>query len=178
MSIRSVQHVLIAICLAAFSASGCGSRGPVLIPIRGEVSVDGKPAKDGMVYYLPASPDAGRQASGRIQPDGTFALSTFHKADGVIPAEYVITVTAFDAPASGSSSREEIEKAGGKSTSGPKMISPKKYNDPTASGLKDTVDRNHSGFHRIELNSMESSTSAAARRSSISSSSSSQAGKT
>jgi hypothetical protein len=78
------------ICLAGLtlaSVAGCGSSGPTTIPIRGEVIYKGAPLKDvpqGLVHYLPKTSD-GRQASGRLQPDGTFVLTTFKNADGVMP---------------------------------------------------------------------------------------------
>jgi len=131
--------------------AGCGAQGPETIPIRGEVLYKGTPLKNvpqGIVRYLPKSPDNGRQASGRIQPDGSFVLTTFKASDGVVPGEYTITVSAYSREAP---SRAEVEASGGLGIAGPKLMIPERYTDPTASGLNDIVDSNHSGFKRIEL---------------------------
>jgi hypothetical protein len=101
----------------------------------------------GLVHYIPKSPD-GRQASGRLQPDGSFVLTTFQNGDGVMPGEYDIVVSAYSARAE--LSREQVEAARG-NVPKPGLIVPEKYTEPATSGLSDTVDSNHSGFKRIEL---------------------------
>jgi hypothetical protein len=55
------------------SASGCGTEGPELVPVVGTVKLDGKPASEGAVTYRHASTGA-FEASGLIQPDGTYKL--------------------------------------------------------------------------------------------------------
>jgi hypothetical protein len=148
MSTRCIFLASLSYALAALA--GCGSDGPTLIPIRGEVLYKGAPLKDvpqGLVIYLPKSGD-GRQASGRLQRDGSFILTTRQKADGVIPGEYYITVSAYSENAQ--LSREQVEAARGVVPK-PGLMIPEKYTEPTTSGLSDTVDSNHSGFKRIEL---------------------------
>ena len=74
-------------------------------------------------------------------------MTTSKKGDGVVPGVYDITVSAY----SGTSlSREQVEA--GDRASGPKLLIPSKYLEPGSSGLSDTVDSDHSGFKRIELN--------------------------
>ena len=112
---------------------------------------NGAPLKNvpqGLVRYMPATGD-GRQASGRIQPDGTFVLTTRQKADGVMPGEYNITVSAYTRQAE--LTREEVEARGGVGIAAPRLLIPEKYTDPNESGLSDTVDSSHSGFIRLEL---------------------------
>ena len=131
--------------------AGCGPTGPTVIPIRGEVFYKGTPLKDvpqGLVHYIPSTAD-GRQASGRIQPDGSFVLTTFKKADGVVPGEYSIIVSAYSRAAK--LTREEVEARAGRGITPPRLLIPEKYTDPTTSGLSDSVDSGHSGFKRIEL---------------------------
>jgi hypothetical protein len=130
--------------------TGCGSDGTRTIPIRGEVLYKGAPlinVPQGLVRYIPKTPDSGRQASGRIQSDGSFELTTFKRADGVVPGDYDIVVSAYS---SEPPSRQEVEASGGAVT-GPKLMIPKRYTDPTKSGLSDTVDDDHVGHKRIEL---------------------------
>jgi hypothetical protein len=136
--------------LTTVLVAGCGRSGPTTIPIRGEVTFKGAPLKDvpqGLVHYIPKSSD-GRQASGRLQPDGSFVLTTLQNGDGVMPGEYDIVVSAYSARAE--LSREQVEAAHGVVPK-PGLIIPEKYTEPTTSGLSDTVNSNHSGFKRIEL---------------------------
>ncbi len=147
MSARCIFLASLSFALAALP--GCSSDGPTLIPIRGEVLYKGAPLRDvpqGLVKYLPKS-DSARQASGRIQRNGSFVLTTFQNADGVAPGEYHIVVTAYTTQ---ELSREQVEAAGG-AVGKPRLLIPEKYTDPNSSPLTDTVDTDHSGFKRIEL---------------------------
>jgi hypothetical protein len=147
MSARCIFLASLSFALAALP--GCSSDGPTLIPIRGEVLYKGAPLRDvpqGLVKYLPKS-DSARQASGRIQRNGSFVLTTFQNADGVAPGEYHIVVTAYTTQ---ELSREQVEAAGG-AVAGPRLLIPEKYIEPNTSPLTDTVDSDHSGFKRIEL---------------------------
>lgn len=144
---KSVALVVF-ISLGSFSFVGCGNDGPEMIRIRGDVSYKGAPLTDGMVVYLPAGGTDTQQASGRIQPDGTFELTTSKKGDGVRVGEYSIIVQAYSQGAR-SLTREETEA--GARVSEPRLLIPKRYIDPVQSGLKDTVNSDHSGFKRIEL---------------------------
>jgi hypothetical protein len=122
-----------------------------VIPIKGEVVYNGAPLKDvpqGLVRYLPSTTE-GRQASGRIQPDGSFVLTTFKNADGVVPGEYNITVTAYTTHPE--LTRQQVEAGAGRGMTPPKLLIPEKYTDQNASGLTDSVNSDHSGFKRIEL---------------------------
>ena len=149
MSTRCIFLASLSFALAALA--GCGSDGSTLIPIRGEVLYKGAPLRNvpqGLVKYLPKS-DAARQASGRIQPDGSFVLTTFQNADGVTPGEYHIVVTAYTRQPE--MTREQVEARGGAGLQAPRLLIPEKYTDPNTSPLTDTVDSDHSGFTRIEL---------------------------
>jgi len=132
------------------SAGGCGSNGPEMVPIRGEVIFNGEPLRDvtqGIVRYSPKqSGTAAREATARIQPDGSFEMTTFKKGDGVVAGEYNITVSAYSSPVL---TREQTE-AGVRGT-GRKLMIPEKYLEAATSGLSDQVDADHSGFTRIEL---------------------------
>ena len=139
--------------LALFVASGGCNRatGIVTIPIRGEVLYKGQPLATGLVVYLPNGSGDARQASGKIESDGTFVLTTFKGGDGVVPGDYRIVVYPYDSPAGATRTREQMEAAAQRGGERPKHIIPEKYSDPTASGLTDTVNDEHSGEKRIEL---------------------------
>lgn len=150
MCVRRVLEVS-AWSLAIVAVGGCGSGGPTTIPIRGDVYYNGAPLKDvpqGLVHYLPKTGD-GRQASGRIQPDGSFELTTFQKADGVVPGEYNITVSAYTMQPE--LSREQVEAAHGAGIPKARLLVPEKYTNPATSELSDNVNDEHSGHKKIEL---------------------------
>jgi hypothetical protein len=145
---RSV--VLLMLGLALPWLSGCNSGGPQMVPIRGIVMYKGAALTDvsqGIVRDLPkGSGSRAREATGRIQPDGSFIMTTFQKDDGVVAGEYDITVSAYSGRLL---SRQETES--GVHTAGPKLLVPDRYLKPGSSGLSDSVASGHSGFKKIEL---------------------------
>ncbi|MEX2307995.1 MAG: hypothetical protein WD738_10405 [Pirellulales bacterium] len=150
MHTERIQHGVAVLTLLVIVFGGCGSKGTTTVPIRGEVLYNGAPLKNvpqGLVRYMPKTPESGRQASGRIQPDGSFVLTTFKQFDGVVPGDYNIVISAYS---SQPASRQEVEASGGAGAQ-PRLIIPKKYLDPTTSGISDIVDSGHSGFKRIDL---------------------------
>jgi hypothetical protein len=150
MSTRWVCPACAGVLVTALFA-GCGPTGPTVIPIRGEVIYKGAPLKEGTVVYLPKETGEARQASGRIQADGSFVLTTFKNADGVAPGDYDIVVYAFAPQAGNIPTRAELEAAHEAGRPQRQVIIPEKYTNPETSGLSDTVDSDHSGFKRIEL---------------------------
>jgi hypothetical protein len=80
-------------------ASGCGARGagtlPELIPVKGKVTFKGQPLDMGIVHFEPD--DYGRPATGKLQPDGTFVLSTLKEGDGVVAGHHRVSITGTNA---------------------------------------------------------------------------------
>lgn len=68
--------------IGAIAATGC-SRSYQLetAPVRGMVTLNGKPVSSGTVVF---SPSRGRGATGQLAADGTFVLSTYGHGDGAI----------------------------------------------------------------------------------------------
>src|SRR5262245_33401437 len=99
MNTLDARVLLACFVLAIPAMVGCGRSGPEMVPIRGEVLYKGAPllnVTQGIVRYSPKqSGTPAREATGRIQPDGTFELTTFKKADGVVVGDYTITVSAY-----------------------------------------------------------------------------------
>jgi hypothetical protein len=76
---------------------GCGGGSaplPDLIPVKGKVTYKGQPVTRGVVRFEPDG--YGRMASGQIQGDGTFELSTLKPGDGVVAGEHRVSVGEFD----------------------------------------------------------------------------------
>ncbi len=85
-----MRTVMRAACLAGlfWAAAGCAAK---KYPIHGRVTTeDGKPVTEGIVVFesVPADGALPVMARGRIQPDGTYALSTEKPGDGVPGGKY------------------------------------------------------------------------------------------
>lgn len=152
MSTRCSFHFASGLVILAAAIGGCNrSNGPITIPIRGEVIYKGQPLATGLVVYLPKNTDDSRQASGKIETNGSFVLTTFKNGDGVVPGEYTIVIYPYDSPAGAGRTREQMETAARSGTQRPARIIPERYSNPAASGLTDTINGEHTGFKKIEL---------------------------
>jgi len=60
------------------------------VPVKGSVLYKGKALTGGTVRFEPE--DGGREASGNIEPDGTFTLTTFKAADGAVAGKHRVAV--------------------------------------------------------------------------------------
>jgi hypothetical protein len=138
--------------LVVWMITGCSSSGlPDMVPIRGEVLYNGEPLKEGNVVYLPTKAGQGRQATGAIQADGSFVMTTLKEADGVMQGEYNLVIYAYEPHPGEPKSREEHEALAESCEILRGFLIPEKYTSPNTSGLSDRVDGDHSGFKRIEL---------------------------
>jgi hypothetical protein len=93
------SKLAIAAALLLGACSGCGTAGsgtlPQLVPVKGKVTFKGQPVTVGTVHFEPD--DYGRPASGKLQSDGSFVLTTLKEGDGVIPGHHRVTITDLDA---------------------------------------------------------------------------------
>lgn len=149
MKRQRVEWIAASLSAVALGLLGCSGGDADMTPIRGEVIYNGEPLKEGTVIYTPQMPRNGQQASGGIQEDGTFEMTTRQRGDGVKHGAYNISIYAMEPHPGEPQSREEVEAAGGKIERG--FLIPEKYADPRTSGLTDTVDGDHAGFKKIEL---------------------------
>jgi hypothetical protein len=79
--------------IVGISASlGC-STGPALAPVRGTVTVNGKPLPpcQGRISF---HPEKGRLATAALEPDGSFVLTTFNPGDGALIGSHKVTIKA------------------------------------------------------------------------------------
>jgi len=77
--------------MAAGLIGGCGPSRPATARVHGKITCGGQPVTQGTVTFYP---EQGRSASGRIQPDGTYTLTTFDEGDGAILGKHTVTVEA------------------------------------------------------------------------------------
>lgn len=120
-----------------FLISGCGSKFPETASVKGTVSYGGKPVGNGTILFTPEG--KGNAATGEIQADGTFQLTTFQRNDGAVVGAYKVSMFINPPGVPGNPGQEF---AGGK----PPI--PVKYNSPTTSDLKVTI---NSGENKLDL---------------------------
>jgi len=122
---------LAALLLGACSGCGGGSGSrPNLVPVKGKVTYKGQPLTKGIVRFEPDG--YGRMATGELQADGTYVLTTFEKGDGAVIGHHRVFITD-----TGSNPRKERV--------------PKKYATPDNSKLTADVDQDHTEFN-FDLN--------------------------
>jgi hypothetical protein len=77
--------------------AGCGGGAgqlPSLIPVKGKVTYKGQPLPKGMIRFEPDG--YGRMATGKLQADGTFVLSTLKDGDGAVAGVHKVFITDTD----------------------------------------------------------------------------------
>ena len=92
MFARPTRQAAAALALA-LALAGCGGGGPKLAAVRGTVTYKGKPVPSGTVSFIPAN---GPAATGKINPDGTYTLTTFKAGDGAVLGHHKVVVAAME----------------------------------------------------------------------------------
>jgi hypothetical protein len=119
--------------LFAGCLSGCGAGDGFrasLVPVKGKVTFKGKPLTKGTVTFEPDG--EGRLATGDLQADGTYVLTTYAKGDGTVVGQHKVYIKG-----TGSNPRKELV--------------PQKYTTPQGSKLTADVDADHTE-HNFDLN--------------------------
>jgi hypothetical protein len=127
---RRFYFILILTCVALANAGCKGQR--KLVPISGQVKIDGKPLEMGKVTVWVKD---SRAAQGYIDKDGRFSLMTYVSGDGCLVGEHEVTVASMRTTNSG----ENVE-----------YFIPQRYGDPKLSNLKINVDQPNDNWE-IEL---------------------------
>ncbi len=83
----------LALLVAGPILAGCGGDRLTVAPVEGKVMYQGKPLEFGAVIFQPA---AGPGASGTIQSDGSFCLSTYGNEDGAVLGTHKVAFSCFD----------------------------------------------------------------------------------
>ena len=96
---KSSNTPMLRFCLALavlVAAGGC-SRGPKLVPVRGQVFYRDQPLKFGSVMFQPES--GGQPARATIEPDGTFTLTTYRNGKskpGAVVGKHLVRITCYE----------------------------------------------------------------------------------
>lgn len=103
-------------------------------PVTGTVTLDGSPLSKGIVTF---QPEYGRGATGHIQADGSYSLSTYRPSDGALVGKHKIGVISTESdPAKGPEGRS-------------RSLVPARYATPGGSGL--TADVRAGQVNAIDL---------------------------
>jgi hypothetical protein len=96
--------------------AGCSDGRPQRVPVSGRVLIDGRPLKVGIIQVVPRG---NRSATGALDGDGRFSLTTFEENDGCVPGRHRLAVIA----------KKDL------SSTSIRWFAPKKYRSPATSGL-------------------------------------------
>lgn len=149
ISVVNFRLPVLLFCVAM--GSGCGggdTKGPVLYPTKGSVTVNGKPAFEAVVTLHPVDKSLNLYPSGEVHEDGDFTLTTRKAGDGAPAGDYKVSINwlvesevkpVANLPSGpittmGGGERSEtkaapVDRLGGK------------FSDPETSGLKCTISK-------------------------------------
>lgn len=125
--------------LAAVAWALCGCGGPPTATVRGTVTLDGRPVSGGTVLFE----GGGRVFGGAIGPDGAYELRD-RGGPHVVPGAYAVAVMPPEPAYVVDERTTDVRRVGGDTAAS----HPKKYRDPTTSGLARDVP---AGDSRIDL---------------------------
>ncbi|HBO46271.1 MAG TPA: hypothetical protein DD670_20565 [Planctomycetaceae bacterium] len=122
--------------------TGCSDRHSVA-PVEGKVIYRNAPVKFGSVSF---QPEVGPRATGRIQADGTFRLSTYGEHDGAILGRHRVRIVCAE------HQNPDTHPSGADSEGGySRSLIPEKYTFPETSGFEVEVKQSNEPF-TFELN--------------------------
>jgi hypothetical protein len=139
---------VVALCLWSLGCGGAAGR-PPLARVSGTVTHNGKPVTSGSVVFTPVSDSqssAARIATGQIESDGSYTLTTFDTGDGAVLGQHIVTV---ESRGTGEDIKKLNVKPGGTiAYKLPKTTIPDRYNKPDRTPLKHTVE---AGSNKINI---------------------------
>lgn len=136
-------HWTAGVCLFVLLCGCGGKKGLETAPVTGEVLYNGKPLPYGSVSFRP---QAGSPATGEIQSNGSFQLSTYSDGDGAILGTHAVLVNATDLDAGTAAPAQA-----GMEAPVPKSLIPEKYMSFSTSGITAEVKAGEKNHVKIEL---------------------------
>jgi hypothetical protein len=151
MSHRTAFSLLAVVSLLGTLAGCSGDPNlPKLGRVHGKVTYNGKPVDSGTVTFNPIpgkGGETGQNATGQIEPDGSYVMTTFNTADGAILGQHVVAVVVRE---KGSENQGKPKADSTIDYSMPKIVTPSKYASVDTSPLRCTVKEGDNTFD-IEL---------------------------
>ncbi len=95
---RSVRVCFVLVGALLVGLPAC-TGGPRTFPVKGTVMYNGKPVPKGTVLFTPVS--GGPTATGQLNEDGTYRLTTYKPGDGALLGEYRVAIMAMEGPLQG-----------------------------------------------------------------------------
>ena len=143
----SYRHVVrVSMVVIILLPAGCDNGLPETAPVRGMVEYDGKPLADAQYGGIVLTPQGGKIATGELQSDGAFVLSTYTEGggDGAIvgPARLAVTA-ALDSPTATTTEKHQ----------GVHWMIPRNFTSGDTSGLTCEVQPGVDNVFRIKLSS-------------------------
>ena len=124
------------------SLAGCGeARLPGLAKCEGTVTWKGEPVEGAFVAFSPKDHSVGRSAGGTTDVRGKFKATTLDANDGIMPGEYVVTITKMTSIREGGpDASDPMDSRENRGRSTPEIITethfiPQVYADRATSGL-------------------------------------------
>ena len=113
---RFLLLITLGLLTALGGGFGCGRSRYPTVPVVGRVRFDGKaPPAACTLFFVPAGqstdpnqPISPRPGRARTAADGGFTVSTFGKADGLVPGAYDVALECWRTPPRGEHDEEEI----------------------------------------------------------------------
>lgn len=137
-------RTLIALALPAVLCAGCSDR-PKLAPVKGTVTIDGKPLPYGTVTF---EAKGLRSATGKIVNGEITNVTTYDAGDGAPVGSHRIAVTANAEPGPAVVANPGDKTAPKADYMSGKSLIPAAYNDPNTSGLTTEI---VAGDNTVEL---------------------------
>jgi hypothetical protein len=129
--------LVLACVLGCQQTGGDDQAPPVLVPVKGKVTLDGKPLPGASIGFLPRSGPAG---AAEVKEDGSYEIQYMGGAKGLPVGDYVVQVSyvmgRFGKPLS---IAEQFSLVPSEARLGAKELLPKKYSDFGASELRAKV---------------------------------------
>jgi hypothetical protein len=151
MLLRKALSLLAGVSLLG-SLAGCSRdpNMPKLGTVHGKVTYNGKPVDSGTVTFNPIlgkGGETGQNATGQIEPDGSYVMTTFNTGDGAILGQHIVAVVVRE---KGSENQGKPRADSTIDYSMPKIVTPSKYASVDTSPLRCTVKEGDNTFD-IEL---------------------------
>lgn len=122
------------------ACAGCRPGRPLLVPVSGQVLLDGKPVGGASVVFV----GEGRPATGVSDSSGRFSLGTWLVGDGAAAGDYIVCVTQESAPASPALADDAYAV--------PRNLLPPAYGAVGTTPLRARIDRGQENHFQLELN--------------------------
>lgn len=84
---------LVILAAALFSLAGCGGDSDGLVPTKGTVTVDGAPATQTTVAFIPIETTGGNGGTALTDSSGQFEILTPQGKKGLLPGKYKVTIS-------------------------------------------------------------------------------------